>query len=140
MTSIYFRAVFFPALPILTLGVYLPIDHNNHGIDPSKFMFAHSQLLSLPTSRADTNLGLHRRRPPHCPLLHLRYQVNFTFCLSFHCIVLYLYVCFIAIILFPLIFFQHLQFLGIKMLLFSSSSDNIKLLFSEKNSCNVYKS
>ena len=106
MTSIYFRAVFFPALPILTLGVYLPIDHNNHGIDPSKFMFAHSQLLSLPTSRADSNLGLHRRRPPHCPLLHLRYQVNFTFCLSFHCIVLYLYVCFIAIILFPLIFYQ----------------------------------
>ena len=83
MTSIYFRAVFFPALPILTLGVYLPIDHNNHGIDPSKFMFAHSQLLSLPTSRADSNLGLHRRRPPHCPLLHLRYQVNFTFCLIF---------------------------------------------------------
>ena len=83
MTSIYFRAVFFPALPILTLGVYLPIDHNNHGIDPSKFMFAHSQLLSLPTSRADSNLGLHRRRPPHCPLLHLRYQVNFTFRLIF---------------------------------------------------------
>ena len=46
-------------------------------------MFAHSQLLSLPTSRADSNPGLHRRRPPHCPLLHLRYQVNFTFRLIF---------------------------------------------------------
>ena len=125
MTSIYFRAVFFPALPILTLGVYLPIDHNNHGIDPSKFMFAHSQLLSLPTSRADSNLGLHRRRPPHCPLLHLRYQVNFTFCLSFHCIVLYLY---FRSSFTSLLYVQHLQFLRcLQVLMFFFSAQCVTI-------------
>ena len=32
--------------------------------------------LSLPPPRAHPHPGLHRRRPPHCPLLHLCYQVR----------------------------------------------------------------